>query len=191
MILIPDDAVERLFNSAEKIGKACDSASISQWEVYATQGYGHSLEIEAGKISMASGGGDGGFGIRIVDEGRYGYAHLVDPSSAANAIEQALSIAKMSPSIEGFELPENQSSQKVGGMLDKSLLDLGPEELLSQGDIVIQRVKELDSRAVAVGGGLGVGAGADVILTSNGIEDGGNILLMESESMFQLMKTKI
>ena len=46
---------------------------------------------------------------RIVDEGRYGYAHLVDPSSAANAIEQALS-AKMSPSIEGFELPENQSS---------------------------------------------------------------------------------
>ncbi|RAH13150.1 MAG: hypothetical protein CMB20_005260 [Methanobacteriota archaeon] len=173
MILIPDDAVERLFNSAEKIGKACDSAGISQWEVYATQGYGHSLEIEAGKISMASGGGDGGFGIRIVDQGRYGYAHLVDPSSAANAIEQALSIAKMSPSIEGFELPENQSSQKVGGMLDKSLLDLGPEELLSQGDLVIQRVKELDSRAVAVGGGLGVGAGADVILTSNGIEDGG------------------
>ena len=131
MILIPDDAVERLFNSAEKIGKACDSAGISQWEVYATQGYGHSLEIEAGKISMASGGGDGGFGIRIVDEGRYGYAHLVDPSSAANAIEQALSIAKMSPSIEGFELPENQSSQKVGGMLDKSLLDLSRRITLS------------------------------------------------------------
>ena len=27
-----------------------------QWEVYATQGYGHSLDIEAGKISKASGG---------------------------------------------------------------------------------------------------------------------------------------
>lgn len=173
MILIPDDAVDRLFNSAEIIGKACDAAGISQWEICATQGYGHSLEIEAGKISMASGGGDGGFGIRIVEDGRYGYAHLVEPSTASAAIQQALSIARMSPSIEGFELPENKPSSSVQGMLDKNILDLGPEELLEQGDRVIERVKELDSRAIAVGGGIGVGAGADVILTSNGIEDGG------------------
>ena len=90
MILIPDDAVDRLFNSAEEIGKACEAAGVSQWEIYATQGYGHSLEIEAGKISMASGGGDGGFGIRIVEDGRYGDAHLVDPSTASAAIEQEI-----------------------------------------------------------------------------------------------------
>lgn len=173
MILIPDDAVERLFSSAEKIGKACEKLGVSQWEIYATQGYGHSLDIEAGKISMASGGGDGGFGIRLVQDGRYGYAHLVDPNSASHAIEQALSIAKMSPSIEGFELPANQPASKVGGMLDKKILDLGPEDLLSQGDFVIERVTELDDRAIAVGGGIGIGAGADVIVTSNGIEDGG------------------
>ena len=173
MILIPDDAVERLFSSAEQIGKTCETLGVSQWEIYATQGYGHSLDIEAGKISMASGGGDGGFGIRLVQDGRYGYAHLVDPNSAGHAIEQALSIAKMSPSIEGFELPTNRSASKVGGMLDKKILDLGPEDLLSQGDFVIERVTELDERAVAVGGGIGIGAGADVIVTSNGIEDGG------------------
>ncbi len=171
--MIPDDAVERLMESALNIGAACDKENVQQWEVYATQGYGHSLEIEAGRISMASGGGDGGFGIRIVEDGRYGYAHLVDPSSASRAIKQALSIAKRSPSIDGFELPGNESAPKVGGMKDKAILDMGPEDLLEQGDQVLTRVTEIDSRAVAVGGGIGVGAGAGALVTSSGIENGG------------------
>ena len=173
MILIPDDAVDRLFEAARKIGTHCEKMSVPEWEIYATQGYGHSLDIEAGRISMASGGGDGGFGIRIVDEGRYGYAHLVDINSAEQAISQAISIAKKSPSIQGFELPGNLPAESVSGMMDKKILDLGPEDLLEQGDQVISRVTEIDSRAVAVGGGIGVGAGAAVILNSNGIEDGG------------------
>ena len=173
MIMIPDDAVERLMESAQSIGKSCDAAGLQQWEVFASQGYGHSLDIEAGRISMASGGGDGGFGIRVVEDGRYGYAHLVDINSADRAIQQALNIAKKSPSIKGFELPANQSSSKVGGMKDKAILDLSPEDLLEQGDQVLTRVSELDSRAVAVGGGIGIGAGAGAIVTSSGIEDGG------------------
>ena len=171
--MIPDDAVERLMDSAQAIGNACEKAGVAEWEIFASQGYGHSLDIEAGKISMASGGGDGGFGIRIVDEGRYGFAHLVDPSSASNAISQALSIARKSPAIEGFELPGNLSATNVGGMKDKAILDMSPEDLLEQGDQVLTRVAELDSRAVAVGGGVGVGAGAGAIVTSSGIEDGG------------------
>ena len=58
-------------------------------------------------------------------------------------------------------------------MKDKAILDMGPEDLLAQGDQVLTRVAELDSRAVAVGGGVGVGAGAGAIVTSSGIEDGG------------------
>ena len=86
---------------------------------------------------MASGGGEGGFGIRIVEDGRYGFAHLVDPSSASHAIGQAISIARKSPSIEGFELPGNNSANSVGGMKDKAILDMGPEDLLAQGDQVL------------------------------------------------------
>ena len=171
--MIPDDAVERLMDSAQKIGQACEVAGVKEWEIFASQGYGNSLDIEAGKISMASGGGEGGFGIRIVEDGRYGFAHLVDPSSAERAIHQALSIARKSPSIEGFELPGNQSAPRVSGMKDKAILDMGPEDLLEQGDQILTRVAELDKRAVAVGGGIGVGAGAGAIVTSSGIQDGG------------------
>ena len=49
MILIPDDAVDRLFEAARKIGTHCEKMSVPEWEIYATQGYGHSLDIEAGR----------------------------------------------------------------------------------------------------------------------------------------------
>lgn len=128
--MIPDDATERLVESASIIGQLCEKLDVQQWEVFASQGYGHSLDIEAGKITMASGGGDGGFGIRIVNDGKYGFAHVVDSSTAESSILEAIKIAKKSPSIEGFELPGNQVSQRVDGMMDKKILDMGPEDLL-------------------------------------------------------------
>jgi len=173
MKMIPDDAVERLLESANLIGKACESAGVQQWEVFATQDYGHSLDFEAGKISMASGGGEGGFGLRVVEDGRYGFAHLVDISGASRAVSEAIGIARKSPSIDGFELPGNKSATKVEGLMDKEILNLGPDDLLEQGDQVLTKVTELDKRACVTGGGIGISASAGAILTSSGIEDGG------------------
>jgi PmbA protein len=174
MIMIPDDALERLMNSANKIGQVCEKANVTQWEVYATQGYGHSLDFEAGKIAMASGGGDGGFGIRVVENGRYGYAHLVDIGNSEKAVAQALSIARKSPSIKGFNLPANQDAVKVEGMFDKELLNIDSEMLLEQGDQLLAKATELDSRACIIGGGIGISAGVGAIITSSGIEAGGS-----------------
>ena len=49
--MIPDDAAERLLDSAQIIARECEKLEISQWEVYATQGYGHSLDLSLIHIS--------------------------------------------------------------------------------------------------------------------------------------------
>ena len=113
MSMIPEDAIERLLDGCKVISKECELQSISEWEIVGTQGYGRSLDIEAGRISLASGGGEGGFGVRILNNGRYGYAHLVDVSGAKHAVSQALSIAKASPSIAGFSLPSAEKTNPV------------------------------------------------------------------------------
>ncbi|NCG43013.1 MAG: hypothetical protein GWO84_05700 [Euryarchaeota archaeon] len=95
--MLPDDAVARIVEGAQSIGKICQSKGIGEWEVVAFQSYGHELDIEAGKITLAAGGGDGGYGVRVLDGGRFGYAHLVDVSGAEHAVSQAISIAKVSP----------------------------------------------------------------------------------------------
>lgn len=173
MNMIPEDAVERLLDGCKDISKECELQNISEWEIVGSQGYGRSLDIEAGRISLASGGGEGGFGVRILENGRYGYAHLVDVSGAKHAVSQALSIARASPSIPGFNLPSTQEAKTVDGMIDDSILKLSPDDLLSQGDDIISEVASLDQRAVVIGGGIGIGAEASVMLSSQGIEASG------------------
>ena len=173
MNLLPDDAVDRIAEGCREIGNLCKNHGIEQWEIVASQSYGHSIDIEAGKISLAAGGGEGGYGIRVVEDGRFGYAYLVDLGSADYAIQQARDIAKVSPSVAGFTLPSNQKAEKVNGLFDKNILDIGPEDLLEQADSILSEVASLDERAVVTGGGLGVGASAGAILSSEGIESSG------------------
>jgi predicted Zn-dependent protease len=135
----------------------CKNQGIEQWEIVAYQSYGHQLDIEAGKISLAAGGGEGGYGIRVVEDGRFGYAYLVDVESAESALKQAMDIARASPSVAGFVLPSAEDAPQVDGLFDQRILDLGPEDLLEQADAILSEVASLDARAVVTGGGLGVG----------------------------------
>ena len=93
--------------------------------------------------------------------------------SSDEAIKSALSIAKMSPSIDGFILPSEQRSKQVLGLYDSNIISMDSENLLSQADSIISHVNSLDSRAVVTGGGIGVSANASSILSSEGIDSGG------------------
>ena len=173
MNMLPDDALDRLVSGSKKIGDLCKKNNVQQWEIIALQSYGHELDIEAGKISLAAGGGGGGYGIRVLEDGKFGYAYLVDVNSAENAINQAMSIARVSPPVEGFVLPSSQDTKEVEGLFDKRILSVGPDDLLQQADSILSEVSSLDKRAVVTGGGLGVSATAGVLTSSEGIEHHG------------------
>ena len=167
--MLPDGAEDRLLANANIIADACRASGIQQWDLIGFQSYGQQLDIEAGKITMAAGGGEGGFGVRVVDGGRFGFAHLVDVAGAERAVKQAVAIAKKSPSIKGFVLPTEQPAEHVGGRFDSSLVDLTPEDLLEQADTILSAVHSLDERAVVTGGGLGISATAGCMMNSEGV----------------------
>lgn len=167
--MLPEGAEDRLIANAKVIAEACKNSGVDQWDLIGFQSYGHQLDIEAGKITMAAGGGEGGFGVRVVDDGRFGFAHLVDVAGAERAVGQAVAIAKKSPSIRGFVLPSEQPANEVGGRMDASLLDLSSEDLLEQADAVLSHVKSLDERAIVTGGGVGVSVTAGCLMSSEGI----------------------
>lgn len=169
MTVLPDGAEDRLLANAKVLADICRASGVDQWDLVGFQSYGHELDIEAGKITMAGGGGEGGFGVRVVDNGRFGFAHLVDVSGAERAVQQAVTIAKKSPSVAGFTLPSNQEATEVGGRFDRQLLDVHPEDLLEQADAILSDVASLDSRAVVTGGGVGLSATAACFMNSEGI----------------------
>ena len=75
--------------------------------------------------------------------------------------------------------PSEQSAKKVGGLCDKNILSIGPEDLLEQADAILSEVASLDERAVVTGGGLGVGASASAIYSSEGIESSGFVVIVD------------
>ena len=171
--MLPDKALDRLQDGCKFIAERCNALGLNSWEVVAAQSYGHQIDIEGGKISLAAGGGEGGFGIRVVENGKFGFAYLVDVESADKAIKSALSIAKMSPAVDGFVLPSEQPAQSVSGLYDKNIVAMSSEDLLTQADAIISEVASLDERAVVTGGGIGVSANASAIYNSEGIEAAG------------------
>ena len=141
--MLPNDALDRLQSGCKSIADRCNSLGISSWEIVASQSYGHQIDIEGGKISLAAGGGEGGYGIRILEGGKFGFAYLVDVNSADKAIESGLSIARMSPSIDGFVLPSEQAAKQVSGLYDKSITEMNSEDLLTQADAIISEVRSI------------------------------------------------
>ena len=169
MIMLPDGAEDRLMGNAQRLADACKAAGVQQWDLVGFQAYGQQVDIEAGKVTMAAGGGEGGFGVRVVQDGRFGFAHMVDVSGADAAVAQAIKIANMSPNIDGFVLPSDEHADPVSGLFDAQVLDVQPETLLAQADAIIASVAGDDERAVVTGGGLGVSATASVLMNSEGV----------------------
>ena len=57
--MLPEGAEDRLLANANIIADACKASGVEQWDLIGFQSYGHQLDIEAGKITMAAGGGEG------------------------------------------------------------------------------------------------------------------------------------
>ena len=86
MGIMPDDALERLLEGCRTLGKFAEAAGAPQWEVVAGQSYGIQVEIERGKVALAAGGGEGGYGIRVVEDGRYGLRYRPSPCPSGVAV---------------------------------------------------------------------------------------------------------
>ncbi len=173
MGIMPIDAVERLQEGCETLGKMAAKQSITQWEIVASQAYGTSVDIERGRIALAAGGGDGGFGIRIIEDGRYGFAYVGRPEEGGEAISLALSIARKSPQIKSFHLPSASKGTSVDGLFDVRVDQLTPDDLLDNADDLISMVAGICPNGVVSGGGVGASIYASALLTSEGIESAG------------------
>ncbi len=171
--MMPEDAEQRLLDGCKTLGNFAEKSGVSQWEIVAGQDYGIKVEIERGRVSLAAGGGDGGFGIRVVDGGRYGYAYLGRPEDGESAVNQALEIARRSPKIDGFSLQTDEGSTIVEEMFFPEVDSLTSTDLLTTADDLLTITEGICPSATLTGGGVSAGISAGAILTSEGIEDCG------------------
>jgi len=138
-------------------------------EVYVARDSGTSLSIQKNKIKSVTGSGETGIGIRIMKNGRKGFAYCPNLDGVARSTEQALMVADLLPE-KTFEFPAHESYYTVPGLLDKRVLDMTPEIGRDMAIRIIDAATDVHKDVQVTGGGVAYGESEIVIMNSLGLE---------------------
>ncbi len=129
---------------------------IEGWEIFRDAGTGISLTFSDGKIKTKEESGEEGFGIRVVKQGKIGFAYCENKKDIHQAAKRAAALSRFSPKTK-FTFPGKPTSAipKLD-LVDKKLDRIGAKELKG----MIEQVKD----------GLKKYAGKPRISISKGIE---------------------
>lgn len=104
--------------------RAVDAAKPGE-HVEAFAEWGRTLEVKAlsGEVESLSQAESRGLGVRVIVDGRLGYAYVADPDPAelADAVEQARTNAALTTPDEGNVLPAPQQFRDLDGLLVREL----------------------------------------------------------------------
>ncbi len=127
------------------------------------------VDVERDRVTYTNGVSESGVGLRVVRDGRLGFAFASDPARIAAAAERALGLSRLSPA-RGFSLPAGgRPYPEVGGLRDPRIEAMEPSEAVALAGELVDAAKAVHPGVIVVGGGVSVGRGAAAIASSEGI----------------------
>jgi len=160
------DILKKAVNLALKQGA-------SQAEAIGTTTITRSVDIEKWEVKQATTKRSGGIGVRVVVDGRIGFASAENTSreSLEDVVKRALDVAKARGPLPGFKsLPEPSQIPKVEGIYCDWTASLSLDMLIKEAQETINLVTDLDSRVKTISGGLGLSIWETGIVNSLGVE---------------------
>ncbi len=178
-----------LLGEAEDIVRKAMAAGADAAEVYWELGSGVDLDLENDEIAAAGRGDRQGGGVRLVRDGRLGFAYFSNAGNAAAAVDRALNLSRLAP-VKNFVLPGPGALPSLPGRWDDDLAALDVDHASMLARDLMQGAKESAPDAHVAGGGVGLGWDILAIANSEGIacadrrthvQAGINLILAEGE----------
>ncbi len=131
-----------------------------------------SVNFEANTLKSATGSILEGVGIRVLIKKALGFAGVnsLDAERIQKGIEVAVSIAKTTPSLDYYTLPDPQSVSKVAGLYDSAIEKLTMDDVLGYSQNLLDSSKAFDERISIDAGSFEVSTRETAIVSSTGIE---------------------
>lgn len=161
---------DALLGTAESLVAKARSAGAEQAEVYLSCGASLGVDVEDGAVVAGESVQDRGGSVRLVREGRLGFAYFSDPAEAGRAIEEALRASRHAPR-RGYGLPSGGPLPDLPSQWDDRHAGLDPGDALEAARQLVQGVLETcpDAR---VTGGTSIGWGLEALASSEGVAAG-------------------
>ncbi len=153
-----DDTVKRLM----ALGADCA-------EAYVSAGTAVSVQVEKDVVTYTTGDSDGGMGLRVVKEGRLGFAYTSDPARLEEAGNRALDLSRLAPRT-GYVLPSGGLPySSVAGLDDPAIVSMEPGEAVEMAGQMVDAAKTIHEGVTVGSGGVFLGHGSVAIANSEGV----------------------
>ncbi|NIP37126.1 MAG: hypothetical protein GWN18_19300, partial [Thermoplasmata archaeon] len=153
-----EDAVRRLM----ALGADCA-------EAYVSAGTGVSVDVEKDVVTYTTGESEGGTGLRVVRDGRLGFAYTSDPTRLEEVGKGALELTRLAPET-GYVLPTGaEAYPQVEGLTDPAIVSMDPGEAVEMAGRMVDAAKEVHEGAIVGSGGVMLGHGSVAIANSEGV----------------------
>ncbi len=153
-----EDAVLRL------LGLGADCA-----EAYVASSSSVSVDVEKDVVTYTTSDSEEGIGLRVVRDGRLGFAYTSDPSKITEAGRNALDLTRLAP-VTGYILPVGGDPYaEIPGLDDPALVAMEPEEAVEMSGELVEAAREVHPDASVAGGGVGFGQGVIAVANSEGV----------------------
>jgi PmbA protein len=153
-----EDAVARLM----AMGADCA-------EAYVATGTSVSVQVEKDVVTYTTTDSEAGTGLRVVKDGRLGFAYTSDLARLDEAGRRALDLSRLAPET-GYVLPAAAGPYRsIAGLDDRALVDMEPAEAVEMAGELVDASRSVHE-GVTVGGGLvAFGHGSVAISNSEGV----------------------
>lgn len=137
-------------------------------EVIIASGSSVSVDVEKDVVTYTTSDSEAGMGLRVVRDGRLGFAYTSDPSKVEDAGMHALELTRLAP-VTGYAFPVGGGPYTaVPGLNDPALMSMEPSEAVDMGGQLVEAAREVHPDASVAGGGVGFGHGAVAVANSEG-----------------------
>ncbi len=179
----------QLLGQAEDVVRKAVARGASGAEVYWELGGSLDLELENDEVASLGRGDHQGGGVRVVKDGRVGFAYFSDQGNAPAAVGRAPDLSRLAPKRD-FELPSPDRLPSIEGRWDDALATLDVDHASLWARDLLQASKETAPEAHVAGGGVGIGWDVVAVANSEGVacadrrthvEAGVNLVLADGE----------
>jgi PmbA protein len=160
---------QELLGRAEDAVRRLSTLDADCAEVYLSSGSSVNVDIEKDVVTYTTTDSETGHGLRVVREGRLGFAYTSDPRRIEDAGRNALALTQLAPET-GYKMPgQTDHYGTVEGLEDPGLLSMEPGEAVEMAGEMVATVREAHPGASVAGGAVSFGHGTVAIANTEGV----------------------
>jgi PmbA protein len=159
----------RLLGHAEDAVRRLMALGAQGAEAYVAAGTSVGVQVERDVVSYTTGDSEGGMGLRVVKDGRLGFAYTSDPTRLDEVGTRALELSRLAPET-GYTLPgPARTYDHVAGLDDPAIVAMEPGEAVEMAGLMVEAARAVHPGVSVGSGGVFMGHGSVAIANSEGV----------------------